>query len=159
MTENNRDNEIEQLLQKFRPAGPPDSLRHRILSSAKAEGAGKSHWLRYATIAAAAIVLIVAGSFFLANKNLDNALDKKLDQDLNAKSEITPQPAQLSFAEIERKIARAGRAARLLAATDLLARHSSDRQIVKDQYSYIAETYPQTAAATKAKLQIESYPQ
>ena len=135
MTDNNRDNEIEQILKKFRPAGPPDRLRDRVLTSAQPDKTRKSHWFRYAAVAAAASVLIVAGSFFLANKTIDTGSDNTLDQDLNAKTKTPTQPVQLSFAEIERKIARAGRAARLLAATDMLAKHSSYQQIVQDQYS------------------------
>ena len=34
MSESDRDNEIEQILRKHRPAGPPGDLRGRVLSSA-----------------------------------------------------------------------------------------------------------------------------
>ncbi|KKL08029.1 hypothetical protein LCGC14_2580020, partial [marine sediment metagenome] len=86
-----------------------------------------------------ASVLIAAGSYFLLDSDID----------------IKPKEAQLSFAEIERQISQSARAARLLAAADMLAKHSSTEQIVIEQYRYITETYPQTAAAAKAKSRIQ----
>jgi len=43
----------------------------------------------------------------------------------------------------------------LLVATELLAEYRDDEAIVKQQYRYIVETYPETAAAAKAKLKIQ----
>ncbi len=72
-------------------------------------------------------------------------------------SHIINKPAkdQPTFAEIERKITEAGNAARLLAATDLLGGYSDAETIVKQQYRRIAERYPDTSAANRARLQVE----
>lgn len=66
-----------------------------------------------------------------------------------------PPKSEPTFAEIEQKITEAGNAARLLAAADLLGGYSDAEPIVKRQYRRIVETYPDTPAAGKAKLQIE----
>jgi len=68
---------------------------------------------------------------------------------------IRPQEKELDFADIERRITEAGTAARLLAATELLAEYPDAQPIVKQQYRYIVETYPETSAANKAKLKIQ----
>ncbi len=68
---------------------------------------------------------------------------------------IKPQEKEINFAEIERRITEAGTAARLLAATELLAEYPDVQPIVKQQYRYIVETYPETSAADKAKLKMQ----
>ena len=66
-----------------------------------------------------------------------------------------PKVSELTFAEIERKITESGSAARLLAAAEILSENPKAETIVKEQYQYIVETYPETAAAAKAKLRIK----
>jgi len=68
---------------------------------------------------------------------------------------IRPAEKEINFADIERSITEAGNAARLLAATELLAEYPDAQTIVKQQYRYIVETYPETTAANKAKLKIQ----
>jgi hypothetical protein len=68
---------------------------------------------------------------------------------------IRPVEKEINFADIERSITEAGNAARLLAATELLAEYPDAQSIVKEQYHYIVETYPETSAANKAKLKIK----
>jgi len=68
---------------------------------------------------------------------------------------IKPQEKEINFADIERRITEAGNAARLLAATELLAEYPNAQTIVKEQYRYIVETYPETSAANEAKLKIQ----
>ncbi len=68
---------------------------------------------------------------------------------------VRPKEAELTFAEIERKITESGSAARLLAAAELLSENPDVEAIVKQQYRYIVETYPETAAAAKARLRIK----
>jgi len=68
---------------------------------------------------------------------------------------IRPAKKEISFAEIKRKITESGNAARLLAAAELLAEYPDAEAIVKQQYHYIVETYPETAAAAKAKSKIQ----
>ena len=71
-------------------------------------------------------------------------------------SRIINKPAkdQPTFAEIERKITEAGNAARLLAAADLLAEQADAESIVKRQYRYVVQTYPETLAGAEAELRI-----
>jgi predicted anti-sigma-YlaC factor YlaD len=68
---------------------------------------------------------------------------------------VRPSEKEINFADIERSITEAGNAARLLAATELLTEYPDAQSIVKEQYRYIAETYPETSAAKKAKLKIQ----
>ena len=94
---------------------------------------GWRSWPRYA----AAAILIVSAIFITTNM-----MEK-------------PAKDQPTFAEIERRITEAGNAARLLAAADLLVGYSNVETIVKQQYRRIVETYPDTSAASKARLQVE----
>ena len=95
----------------------------------------KIRWSRYATIAAG-ILLVAAASVVW-------------------RTFTRPKASELTFAEIERKITESGSAARLLAAAELLSDNPNAQTIVKQQYQYIVETYPETKAATKAKLRIK----
>ncbi|HUU18466.1 MAG TPA: zf-HC2 domain-containing protein [Sedimentisphaerales bacterium] len=97
--------------------------------------APKIRWPRYAAVAAG-ILLVITTSF------LWRAL-------------VRPAKKELTFAEIERKITESASAARLLAAAELLADYSNNEAIVKEQFRYIVETYPETAAAAKAKSKIQ----
>lgn len=65
-----------------------------------------------------------------------------------------PAPQALTVAEIERRITDEGMAARLLAATKLLAGKPYAEELVKSQYNYIVERYPSTEAAATAKTRI-----
>jgi len=95
----------------------------------------KIRWPRYAAIAAG-ILLVVTTSIVW-------------------RTLMRPAKKELSFAEIERKITEAGNAARLLAAAELLAEYPDAEAIVKQQYRYIVETYPETTAAAEVKLKIQ----
>lgn len=95
----------------------------------------KLRWPRYAAIAAG-ILLVVTTSIVW-------------------RTLMRPAKKELSFAEIERKIMESGSAARLLAAAELLAEYPDAQLIVKQQYRYIVETYPETSAAAKAKSKIQ----
>jgi anti-sigma factor RsiW len=96
--------------------------------------ASRFKWRRYAAIAAG--ILIVAGiSIF-------------------SLTPTSPKQAEPTFAEIERQIEESGRAARLLAAANLLAQCPDTQNFVKNQYCYIVQMYPQTPAAEQARLRI-----
>ena len=97
--------------------------------------APKIRWPRYAAVAAG-ILLVVTTSI----------LWREL---------VKPAKKEINFVEIERKITESGSAARLLAAAELLAEYSNNEDIVKAQYRYIVETYPETAAAAEAKSKIK----
>ena len=68
---------------------------------------------------------------------------------------VRPTEEEPTFAEIERRISDSASAARLLAAADLLDKYPDAKTIVERQYRYIVETYPETPAASKAKLRIK----
>jgi predicted anti-sigma-YlaC factor YlaD len=97
--------------------------------------ARKIHWLRYAAVAAS-ILLVVTTSIVWRVR-------------------VKPTRKEVSFADIERRITESASAARLLAAAELLAQYSDNEAIVKEQYRYIVDTYPQTSEAEKAKLKIQ----
>jgi len=92
-------------------------------------------WPRYAAIAAS--ILLVATTSIVWH------------------TLVKPKGSELTFAEIERKITESGSAARLLAAAEMLGDNPEAETIVKQQYRHIVETYPETAAAAKAKLRIK----
>lgn len=62
-----------------------------------------------------------------------------------------------TLAEIEQRIAAAGTAARLLAATDQLEAQASLRGMAENQYRYILAKYPDTEAAVEARLRLKSF--
>jgi predicted anti-sigma-YlaC factor YlaD len=104
----------------------------RVSISPKAR---KIHWPRY--IAVAASILFV------------------LTTSLLWRERVKPAGKEISFTEIERRITESASAARLLAAAELLAQYSDNDAIVKEQYRYIVDTYPQTSEAEKARLKIQ----
>jgi predicted anti-sigma-YlaC factor YlaD len=91
--------------------------------------------LHYAAVAASILLVLTASIVWRAS--------------------VKPKEAQVTFADIERKITESASAARLLAATELLAEYPEAQPIVDQQYRYIVETYPQTSAATKAQSRIQ----
>jgi predicted anti-sigma-YlaC factor YlaD len=93
------------------------------------------HWTKYFAAAAGIILLITTSILW--------------------RTLIRPEEKEINFADIERRIIEAGNSARLLAATELLAEYPDAQSIVKEQYRYIVETYPETTAANKAKLKIQ----
>ncbi|MBA7668713.1 hypothetical protein ES703_76828 [subsurface metagenome] len=95
----------------------------------------KLRWPRYAAIAASILLVLTSAVVWRAL--------------------VKPTEKEPTFAEIERKITEAGNAARLLAATDLLAQYTDAKTVANHQYRYILETYPDTTAATAAKSRIE----
>jgi anti-sigma factor RsiW len=81
----------------------------------------KTHWLCYAGIAAC--ILLAAAIYFASHESAE------------------PVEEKVNFAEIERKINDSASAARLLAATELLAEYPDAKMIVEQQYHYIVEKY------------------
>ena len=104
----------------------------RIPTSRKVE---KFRWLRYAAIAASALLVITASVVW--------------------RTLMKPKEPEITLAEIERKITESASAARLLAATELLTDYPDAQSIIDQQYRYIVKTYPETAAADKAKSKIK----
>lgn len=112
-----------------------DSLAETEYIRIPAAKTRKIRWPRYAAIAASILVVATASVVW--------------------RTLVRPKGNELTFAEIERKITESGSAARLLAAVELLSENPKAETLVKQQYQHIVETYPETAAATKAKLRIE----
>lgn len=95
----------------------------------------KIRWPRYAAVAASILLVVITSAVWRAL--------------------VRPAEKELTYADIERKIIESGNAARLLAAAELLSKYPEAETIVKQQYRYIVERYPETLAADKAKSQIE----
>lgn len=90
--------------------------------------------------AAAACVLLGLGLFWASHHQT------------TSNEGILPVP---SLEQIERDITQATMAAKLLAATDLIAKYPDAKTLVQSQYRRIAEGYPHTHAAQNAKQRIE----
>jgi len=95
----------------------------------------KIRWPRYAAVAASILLVLTTSIVW--------------------RGLVKPTRKEVSFADIERRITESANAARLLAAAELLAEYSDNEAIVKEQYRYIVDTYPQTSEAEKAKLKIQ----
>ena len=95
----------------------------------------KVRWSRYALVAAS-ILLIFTVSVIL------HVL-------------VNPPESEPTLTEIERRISDSASATQLLAAADMLAKHSETEAIAKRQYHYVVKKYPQTTAAAEAKLRIQ----
>ena len=97
----------------------------------------KIQWLRYTAIAASILIIVTTVVFW---RSVNKSKERKVE---------------LSFEEIERNINDSATAARLLAATELLANYPDFKEIVENQYRYIAQRYPETSASEKIKLKIQ----
>ncbi len=58
-----------------------------------------------------------------------------------------PRPSAIRIEDVERQVAKAGAAAKLLAATQILAQCEGTESIVQEQYRYIVAEYAGTPAA------------
>lgn len=67
----------------------------------------------------------------------------------------SPTFQQPSVAQIEQEVVRGALAARLLTVTEMLAERPYAQDLVRTQYQYLADKYPETEAAERAKLRIE----
>lgn len=112
--------------------GLVETRKIRIPISRKAM---KIRWPRYAAVAAIILLVVITSAVWRAL--------------------VRPKEAELTYADIERNIIESGNAARLLAAAELLSKYPEAETIVKQQYHYIVERYPETLAADKAKSQIK----
>ena len=95
----------------------------------------KVRWAKYAAVAASILLVVTISGVWRAL--------------------VRPTEQEPTFAEIERRISDSASATRLLAAADLLAKHTDTKAIAKRQYHYVVKTYPKTPAAAEAKLRIE----
>jgi len=75
------------------------------------------------------------------------------------KKAAQPANEEMTIAQLEYKMERAGHAAQLLAAADILAEQPGGTEFAREQYAYVAETYPDMQAATLAKSRMDSIPE
>ena len=61
---------------------------------------------------------------------------------------------EMTLEEIKRDIAECGRAAKLLAAADILNRDEGLHELAARQYEYIVDMYPKTSAASMARTKL-----
>ena len=66
-----------------------------------------------------------------------------------------PRQTPVAFEDVQRQVARAGRAAELLAATRLVAQCEGTESIVQQQYRYILREYADTPAAASIKANFD----
>ena len=97
----------------------------------------KIHWLRYAAVAASILIVFTTSILW-------NSVNRPKKREI-----------EMSYEEIEKSINDSANAARLLAATELLADYPDYKEVVESQYQYIARVYPETPAAEKIKLKIQ----
>lgn len=62
-----------------------------------------------------------------------------------------PRPSPIRIEDVERQVAKAGAAAKLLAATQILAQCEGTESIVQEQYRYIVAEYAGTPAAESVR--------
>lgn len=63
-----------------------------------------------------------------------------------------PRPSAIRIEDVERQVAKAGAAAELLAATQILAQCEGTESIVQEQYRYILAEYAGTPAAESIRI-------
>ena len=95
-------------------------------------------------VAIAASVLLVATGFFVRHLTRQQ------------KQHAVPGPVQhATLEEIEDRIRRAGMAAQLFAAAEVLDELEGGRTAAEKQYAYITERYPDTEQATLARRRLK----
>ena len=75
--------------------------------------------------------------------------------------QLRPKPQtkvseEITIAEIKHAVQRAGEAAQLLTAADLLAREPGGIEYARKQYQYVAESYPDLESGVQAKFRIQT---
>ncbi|RKY07123.1 MAG: hypothetical protein DRP56_06290 [Planctomycetota bacterium] len=96
----------------------------------------KNSWIKYAAIAASVLIAISSLMMWIPN------------------TQPQAKEAAVAMSEIEQRITDAGNAAQLFASAELLTEYSRCQSIVRKQYNYIIERYPETMSAGYAKLKI-----
>ena len=91
-------------------------------------------WRKYAAIAASIAILAATALIW--------------------KSQLPPKQPEPTLAQIEQEMFDSSTAAKILAIADMLAKQKSAQDFVKQQYSFVIRTYPNTPAAEKAKLKL-----
>jgi hypothetical protein len=132
------DHQIEEMLKHYRPRGPSPGLRQRVLGGRTASSKQSAvTW----SLRIAAAILVVAGLgvvLRLQNRRGPMALEESpLDR-------------------IQSTVARAGEAAQLLAAADVLAQQPGGKTMARETYAHIASLYSGSPPALEAKSRLSS---
>jgi len=104
-------------------------------SSARSFSPRVASALRYVGIAAAVLIVVTVGLWSVKGR---------------------PNKS-MSLVQIQLKMEEAARAARLLAAADLLAGRPDYADIVQQKYQYIVKVFPSTASAQAAQTRLETF--
>jgi len=96
---------------------------------------------RIAAIAAAALIIVGLGTVTIRK--------------LVLQTETQPRK-QLTIAQIETAMLRAGHAAQLLATADLIAKQPGGHQYAKERYTYLTRAYADLNTATIAKQRLKN---
>ncbi len=166
------DEEIESLLKRFRPVGPPPDLKKRIFPPARPQS---PTFLEKATpencLIPAPTVREGVKTPVLGSKNRIFSSFQKYKWAVAAAVVIAFGAAALwlSQPKIEDRlpdesaqdqafqdIIHAGQAAQLLAAADLLAKQPGGLKYAREQYEYITQTYAHMEAAVTAQSKLKS---
>ena len=78
MTDHDSDNEIEQILRRYRPAGPPEGLRQRVLLSAQPRTKPTRTWRVWAFRAAVAAVVVLSITLNVAADRMMTAVSASI---------------------------------------------------------------------------------
>lgn len=104
------------------------------------ESINRPSFRRMAAVAAGILLIVGAGAMWLLWSEPSERTGEINDQ--------------AKVAELRRKIADSGDAARLLAAAELLSRYPETESLVQARYRHIIEAYPATAAAAEVRMKI-----
>jgi hypothetical protein len=135
MTIDSKQNKIEQMLLRYRPAKVPDNLARRIF------GTGRSYRMRLAmAITSAAAIIIGAGGLW----------------SVMYIHEQTPRNVQEEIAKINSEIFQAGESSMLLALADTLNVHSDVTGQARRIYKFVLREYPGFEAAKTAQTRLNN---
>lgn len=104
---------------------------------------GRRTFKKLAAVAASVLLILGAGAIW------------RLLSEPSERTRVISEETKV--AELKLKIADSSDAARLLAAAELLSKYPEAESGLKQRYRHIVETYPETAAAAKARLRTQQF--
>ncbi len=112
----------------------------------------RNDWLKLAATAAS-ILLVLAGALIWRAIQGSNKPEKPI---VTAEAETQVVEKEITVAEIEKEMFRAGFAAELLAMADFIGAQPGGGEFARERYYYLAATYPDTQGAAQAKLRLQT---
>ena len=143
---------IKSLLQQaYGKLQPPDPDLGRIVEQARRLASRRQRRLGWtgAGIAAVVVVLGAAAWFHWQTGSPQTSLP-------TAQTPPRPDDSSARAMEISREVSRAGLAAQLLAAADLLAAQPEGKALAAERYKYITQRYQSTDAAVQARRRLQT---